>query len=1236
MCKGADTPDDGKITTESHVSMEDNQSEPSTSFSHSAYTIGPSVGSEETSSWQDGKRKRHNGSIEPQTTPVDLLRPSADKAAGNRTNEPLDRQHCVVVQGLSESDAPTTKVRISADLNMLQHLLNKMLKSSEKITIRAAFRIGKKVSQADVDLMQTRRIRIIGQQTPSPILYALKTTQIQIKIQLIVPKIFTGCGVQVSQEDIINVIDTLRAELVAARKKSESLELEKKKRIWEKENEILELESSLKSLINATKSKERPPEFPEKFCCRNDRKQDYLAELEGHLAEVDRKAEDRTSTIVQKLQALEQALQKSEKNEVPTQREHDPPQKARPDQSPRAEALQEDRARKQYEEFYGAAVEALELGKHILKDVDEMAFNSLFTTGHRGVHALPSIIFCLYSAIRTLRSNLASKTAKYQQSAEVIKNIKEEILSDKSKMASDFDKRFKEEKSKMHSELAAAIQRAEVATQEARTISERANKARESLQQELVEKNKTITELRKVSADENAKLNANIATLEAKIHALETSVEESRRETTRVKTERDEAKKHYSSLTAKLEAREEHVHKLENDLMDKTDKWHSAERRLQEATDALNHLYEVTTQATKTTTEINCLLEKFGHKASKQPCVEETIPKKPPSPLEIVKKLCAESSRLATEHRNLMAQKTTLATEMEKQIKMMKDSQSTISKLRSHICVLERERTGIANSLELKTTQLQRISKERDYFLQLLNKKTEEVAALKATRTKTPEPMLRVSSPAKFSKTLVEPKIILTSEPQLAIKTTHIKDDPKTDSLKVSLENEGRDIGKTIENTTKEILCLQRKLCYEVPRPRPSANGGDEALEELMKRADENPKCLSPTADSVTDKRLESLRTHLDTLKKQTSKITNRHQNIRHDGSKYPTNLVGRRSLKTSKGFVTNEAGKTVNPAPKKREHPSLRSRAQKLLKSQQYNCSADRYFCRLGPESSDICRAEDADGCCCCPCASARIDKHRRPVDEKKSAWTRSRSYGPFPAQPVREETRQEHGDGQHNVAGEANYAQADITITPAGRSKENETMLLANKLRQSMKKLQKSAENLLVRVRSSSRDPPLPPPPPQKCVRDVGQSHHHHRHRQVVTRHSTRDPTAKRRHRSLSVNSPQERLGVPTAPDAEEGQFDQKYRERSEEPMGNRSALLMEDPHEHLFPRRDSGDTVYNELGKTGIRPQLDGHSDASNAQSDVIEAELDASTASCCRPTTAESPFIGSVRIRHVPNS
>ncbi|BHF83412.1 hypothetical protein SprV_0902655400 [Sparganum proliferum] len=111
------------------------------------HRVEPSVGNEETSSWQGGMGKHHNRSIKPQTTPVDLLRPSADKAAGNGTNEILDRQHCVVVQGLLESNARTPKERMSADLDVFQHLLNKMLYSNEKVTIRAAFRIGKKVNE---------------------------------------------------------------------------------------------------------------------------------------------------------------------------------------------------------------------------------------------------------------------------------------------------------------------------------------------------------------------------------------------------------------------------------------------------------------------------------------------------------------------------------------------------------------------------------------------------------------------------------------------------------------------------------------------------------------------------------------------------------------------------------------------------------------------------------------------------------------------------------------------------------------------------------------------------------------------------------------------------------------------------------------------------------------------------------------------------------------------------------
>ncbi|VDL97829.1 unnamed protein product [Schistocephalus solidus] len=72
---------------------------------------------------------------------------------GSESKDALDRENCVVIQGLPESTAHTSKERISADLAMFQHLLNDILHSGETITVRAAFRLGKK------DIEQSQNVK---------------------------------------------------------------------------------------------------------------------------------------------------------------------------------------------------------------------------------------------------------------------------------------------------------------------------------------------------------------------------------------------------------------------------------------------------------------------------------------------------------------------------------------------------------------------------------------------------------------------------------------------------------------------------------------------------------------------------------------------------------------------------------------------------------------------------------------------------------------------------------------------------------------------------------------------------------------------------------------------------------------------------------------------------------------------------------------------------------------------
>nr|VZI33913.1 unnamed protein product [Spirometra erinaceieuropaei] len=86
----------------------------------------------------------------PSSSPVhfdEAIRPANDvKIAENRGM--LNKDHCVIIQGLAESSASSPRERIAADLEQFQKLLNEMLQPTEDVTVLKAFRLGSRTNAA--------------------------------------------------------------------------------------------------------------------------------------------------------------------------------------------------------------------------------------------------------------------------------------------------------------------------------------------------------------------------------------------------------------------------------------------------------------------------------------------------------------------------------------------------------------------------------------------------------------------------------------------------------------------------------------------------------------------------------------------------------------------------------------------------------------------------------------------------------------------------------------------------------------------------------------------------------------------------------------------------------------------------------------------------------------------------------------------------------------------------------
>ncbi|BHF74031.1 hypothetical protein SprV_0401711500 [Sparganum proliferum] len=60
----------------------------------------------------------------------------------------LNRDHCIIIQGLPESSASTPRERVAADLEQFQKLINEMLQPTEDVTVLKAFRLGSRTTAA--------------------------------------------------------------------------------------------------------------------------------------------------------------------------------------------------------------------------------------------------------------------------------------------------------------------------------------------------------------------------------------------------------------------------------------------------------------------------------------------------------------------------------------------------------------------------------------------------------------------------------------------------------------------------------------------------------------------------------------------------------------------------------------------------------------------------------------------------------------------------------------------------------------------------------------------------------------------------------------------------------------------------------------------------------------------------------------------------------------------------------
>ncbi|CAL8107190.1 unnamed protein product [Calicophoron daubneyi] len=313
------------------------------------------------------------------------------------------------------------------------------------------------------------------------------------------------------------------------------------------------------------------------------------------------------------------------------------------------------------------------------------------------------------SQLRRLETQLNTKAREYRDEIE--------------KMKEDHAQKIQDQYDKFHKEMLQTIHRAESAITEARSLSLQATSLRTRMEDEMKTKTGMIARL-EAQLKEQAKSGKQTG-VESRT-ALETALDKSEKQSAKLRCERDSAVSQHSVLAAKLAATEAYMAELEDRLSQQAAIHSLMKQQIEESNHKNSDLQRLTNSLIKAAKKLNKALgarlgvvirktcKISGEGGSKEGAVSALISQT----VELTEQLLQDSRGL--KHRR------------KSKDRLVREMMQEVEKLRTDFDSCHHNLETTRKSLANQTADLERVLSERDYYLELLNERTDELLTLKA------------------------------------------------------------------------------------------------------------------------------------------------------------------------------------------------------------------------------------------------------------------------------------------------------------------------------------------------------------------------------------------------------------------------------------------------------------------------------------------------------------------------